>query len=167
MKKYLANIITCLRIIGSVALLFFPAFSLGFYIIYLLCGISDMIDGTIARRTNSVSSFGSKLDSVSDFVFMVICSIKLLPLIQLPTLIWVWIAVITVIKVANIALGFVYEKKFVDFHTVFNKATGLMLFLLPLTLQLVEATYSFMAVCIMATIASVQECFYIIKGKNK
>ncbi len=29
-----------------------------------------MIDGTIARKTIAVSKFGSKLDTVSDFVFM-------------------------------------------------------------------------------------------------
>ena len=79
MKKHLANIITGLRIIGSVVLLFFDVPSLPFYITYLLCGFSDMIDGAIARKTNAVSSFGSKLDTVADIVFMVVCAVKLLP----------------------------------------------------------------------------------------
>ena len=35
MKKHIANIITISRIIGSVLLLFFPVFSIGFYIIYV------------------------------------------------------------------------------------------------------------------------------------
>lgn len=76
MKKHLANIITGLRIIGSVVLLFFDVPSLPFYITYLLCGFSDMIDGTVARKTNAVSSFGSKLDTVADIVFMAACAVK-------------------------------------------------------------------------------------------
>ena len=69
MKKHLANIITYLRIIGSLALLLFDATSFPFYITYSLCGSTDMIDGAIARKTNSVSSFGSKLDTAADIVF--------------------------------------------------------------------------------------------------
>ena len=59
MMKHIANILTGCRMIGSILLLFFPAFSLDFYITYLLCGFSDMIDGAIARKTNSTSKFGS------------------------------------------------------------------------------------------------------------
>ena len=59
MTKHIANVLTGCRIFGSILLLFFPAFSLDFYILYLLCGFSDMVDGTIARKTNSTSKFGS------------------------------------------------------------------------------------------------------------
>ena len=69
MKKRLANIITGSRILCSIWMLFPPVFSRQFYILYLLCGFTDMIDGTVARKTNSVTAFGSRLDSVADFVF--------------------------------------------------------------------------------------------------
>ena len=167
MKKHLANIITGLRIIGSVVLLFFDVPSLQFYITYLLCGFSDMIDGAIARKTNAVSSFGSKLDTVSDFVFMAVCAVKLLPIIYLPIWVWIWIAVIAIIKFANIVFGFIRRKKLVDYHTDLNKMTGLLLFLLPFTLQSVEPTYSFAVVCIIATIAAFQEGYDTIKTNNE
>ena len=157
MKKHLANIITGLRIIGSVVLLFFDVPSLPFYITYLLCGFSDMIDGAIARKTNTVSSFGSKLDTVADIVFMVVCAVKLLPMIYLPILVWMWIAVIALIKVTNIVWGFVRKKQLVDYHAVLNKITGSLLFLLPFTLQFIEAMYSFAVVCMIATIAAIKE----------
>ena len=102
MKKHLANITTGLRIIGSIALLFFDVPSFPFYITYLLCGFSDMIDGAIARKTNAVSSFGSKLDTVADIAFMAVCAVKVLPIISLPVSLWIWIAVIAIIKFANI-----------------------------------------------------------------
>ena len=157
MVKYLANMITGLRIIGSLTLLFFDVPSLPFYITYLLCGFSDMIDGAIARKTNAVSSFGSKLDTVADIVFMVVCAVKLLPMIYLPIWVWMWIAVIALIKVTNIIWGFVRKKQLVDYHAVLNKITGSLLFLLPFTLQFIEPMYSFSVVCMIATIAAIKE----------
>ena len=56
----------------SVLLLLFPVLSIGFYIVYSICGISDMIDGTIARKSNAASDFGAKFDTVADFIFFVI-----------------------------------------------------------------------------------------------
>ena len=125
-----------------------------------------MIDGTIARKLNAVSIFGSKLDTVSDFVFMAVCVVKLLPIINLSIFLWIWIAIIAIIKVCNIVLGLVLRKKFVDLHTILNKTTGLLLFVLPLTLQFIEYRYSFVIVCIVATIAAIQEWCYIIKEKD-
>ena len=161
MTKHIANILTCCRILGSVLLLLFSAFSLGFFIIYLFCGLSDMLDGTIARKTNAVSSFGSKLDTVADFVFVAVCAIKLLPVIKnIPAWLWIWIAVIAIIKFANIVFEFVYRKKLIDYHTILNKITGFLLLILPLTLQFIEPQYSFVVVCTIATIAAIGECYY-------
>ena len=166
MKKHIANIITGSRIIFSLTLLVIPLSSAWFYVLYLFCGLTDMIDGAIARKTNAVSSFGSKLDTAADFIFMAVCAVKILPIIYLPVLLWIWIAVIAIIKFANIVFGFIRIKKLVDSHTVLNKITGLLLFLLPLTLQYIEPTYSFAIVCIMATIAAIQECYYTIKTND-
>ena len=167
MRKHLANIITDFRIIGSIALLFFDMPSFPFYITYLLCGFSDMIDGAIARKTNAVSSFGSKLDTVADIVFMAVCVVKLLPMIYLPIWVWMWIAVIAIMKIANMVMGFVRRKELVAYHTVLNKITGVLLFLLPFTLQLIEPTYSFAVVCSVATIASIWEGCRIVKANEK
>ena len=65
----MANAITGLRILVSMGLLFSPVFSPIFYGLYLVAGLSDMADGIIARKTNSVSEFGSRFDSIADFVF--------------------------------------------------------------------------------------------------
>ena len=163
MKKQLANMITGSRILCSAIMIFFSVFSFGFYITYLIAGFSDMIDGTIARKTNAVSSFGSKLDTIADFIFMAVCAVKLLPMINLSVLLWIWIAVITMIKVANVVLGFVRRKNLVDLHTVLNKITGFLLFLLPFTITFIEPKHCFLMVCAVATIAAVQETYYVVK----
>ena len=67
----MANIITGFRGLISIALLFCPVFSPVFYTLYLISGLSDMIDGTIARRMNTVSEFGARFDTAADFVFVV------------------------------------------------------------------------------------------------
>ena len=105
MMKHLANIITGCRIPGSILLLFFPAFSAEFYIIYLICGFTDMIDGTIARKTDSTSEFGSKLDTAADLVFAAVSLIKLLPAIHIPQWLWFWGIVIAIIKTGSIIRG--------------------------------------------------------------
>ena len=64
-------------------------------------------------------------------------------------------------------LGFIYKKKLISLHTVMNKITGLLLFLLPPALQFIEPRCSFAVVCIIATIAAIQEFCYIIKANDK
>ena len=164
MIKNVANILTGFRILGSILLLFFPVFSEAFYSIYLLCGFSDMIDGTIARKTNSTIEFGDKIDTVADLVFVTVSLIKMLPIINIPQWLWIWTVIIAIIKIGNIIWGYVSKKQFISLHTIMNKVTGLSLFLLPLTLSFVEVKYSSIVVCSIATFAAIQEAVYIAAG---
>ena len=114
----MANIITGFRIVFSILLLFFPAFSRRFTACYLLAAFTDMIDGTIARKTNTASKFGAKLDSIADFIFIGICLVKILPKINLSSWVWIWIAAIVLIKIVNIAIGVIRLKNLL-FSTAF------------------------------------------------
>lgn len=160
MKKHIANIITGSRIVLSLPLLFVPLSSAWFYALYLLCGLSDMIDGTVARRTNSASEFGARLDTVSDFVFVTVALIKLVPYLHIPVWLWIWIGVIAMMKLGNAFWGFIRTKKLVSPHTILNKVTGLLLFLLPMTIIFVDITYTLTIVCTVATIAAIHEVYY-------
>lgn len=161
----MANFITSLRIICSIALLFCSALSPAFYALYIVAGFTDMIDGAVARKTNTVSEFGSRLDTVADFVFVVICLIKLIPVLNITTLIYVWVVIIAFIKVSNVVSGYIVQKKFVAVHTVMNKVTGALLFIFPLTVSIIDLKYSVIVVCLIATFAAVQEGHYIRIGK--
>ena len=166
MKKQIANIITLCRILGSIGLLFCPVFSACFYGLYIFCGLTDMVDGTIARKTGAVSEVGSRLDTVADFLFVIVSFVKLVPVIRIPVWIWVWAAVIAVAKLVNLVWGFTQKKQMPALHTIANKATGLCLFLLPLTMPFVDLRYTAPVVCILATIAAFQEWYYIVTGRN-
>ena len=153
----MANLITAIRILCSVALLFCAALSPWFYVLYITAGLSDMVDGWVARKTNTVSEFGSKLDTVADIIFVVACLVKLLPILHLPVWIYVWVGLIACIKVFNIVYSYVVRKQFLTDHNILNKVTGALLFLLPLTLSVIDVKYSAAAVCLVATVAAVKE----------
>ena len=69
-RTNLANIITLSRIILSIFLLFIEKNSLIFLSIYSICGLTDILDGYVARKTKTESQFGAKLDTFSDFYFL-------------------------------------------------------------------------------------------------
>ncbi len=160
----MANTISYIRIILSAALLFFPVFSPAFYLLYMFSGFSDMIDGVIARKTGTVSKFGEKLDTTADFVFVIACFIKFIPAIRIPVWLYVWIAIIALIKLVNTVSGYIMQNKLVTVHSFMNKFTGVVLFVLPLTFWIIDLKYSGIAVCTIATFAAVQEGHFIRTG---
>lgn len=62
---------------------------------------------------------GSRLDTIADIVFVVVCMIKLIPVLNIPLWLFIWIAIIALIKIINIISGLVAA------HTVMNKVTGI------------------------------------------
>ena len=134
-----------------------PVFSPIFYAMYLIAGLSDMADGIVARKTNSVSEFGSRFDSIADFVFVAVCLIKILPVMDIPIWLYVWTAVIALIKIINIISGYVMQKRYV---------TGVLLFIVPLTLSIVPLIYTGIPICSVAIFAAVQEGHFIRTGKG-
>ena len=157
----MANIITYFRIASGIVLLFCPVFSPAFTVVYIAAGLSDMLDGLVARKTDTVSKLGARLDTIADFVLVVVCLIKLLPVLSIPPWLYMWIGIIALIKVVNIISGFAVQKRFVPVHSVMNKATGALLFLLPLTISAVPLKYFAIVVCAAATFAAIQEGHFI------
>ena len=154
---HLANFLTLSRIAVSVALLFCQPFEPLFWAFYAWCGLSDMLDGPIARKSKRVSRTGAILDSIADFIFVVVCCIKMLPEIAVPTWLWVWIAIIAVIKLINVISGFICHHRLVMPHTIANKLTGGLLFALPVVMQFVPLSIPTAVVCAVATFAAMQE----------
>jgi CDP-diacylglycerol--glycerol-3-phosphate 3-phosphatidyltransferase len=162
----MANTITFFRIVAGIVLLFCPVFSPAFYVFYIAAGLSDMLDGFVARKTDTVSILGARLDTIADFVLVVICLIKLIPVLRIPAWLYIWIGIIAFIKVVNIISGFVVQKRFVAVHSVMNKVTGVLLFLLPLTIPAVPLKYAAVIVCTTATLAAIQEGHFIRTGRE-
>ena len=162
----MANIITGIRIVLSAALLFCPALSPTFYALYIAAGFSDMIDGAVARRTGTVSELGSRFDTIADIVFIVACLIKLLPALDVPVWLYIWTAIIAMIKLFNIAIGYIRQKQFIAVHSVINKVTGGLLFIFPLTVAFIDMKYTAAIVCLIAMIAAIYEGYLIQTGRT-
>lgn len=142
----------------SAALLFVHSSPVIFWTLYLLCGLSDVLDGAIARRTGTVSRLGERLDTFADIVFVAIWIAIFIPAINVGDWLWIWVGLIALIKVVNVISGFVMKKGFASKHTIANKATGVLLFLLPMMIQHESIKVpSIILTCILASFAAVQE----------
>lgn len=163
----LANCITGCRMLCSAALLLFPAFSPPFYALYLTAGLSDMADGAVARSTHTVSEFGSRLDTAADILFVAACFFKLLPALDIPAWLWVWAGIIAVIKAITLGYGWRTQGKLAAVHSPLNRATGLVVFCLPLLAGAVDLTLIAAAACALATWAAVQENGILRAGRGE
>lgn len=163
--KNIANYISISRIIMSIMLLIPKTFSISFYCIYIYCGISDMLDGIIARKLKITSKFGEKIDSISDFIFIIICLIKFIPNLNLSNIIYLWIILIAIIKLINIICGYIYYKKLILLHTLGNKITGFALFIYPLFMQFSKIEIIEIIICVIATFSAIQEGHFIRTNK--
>ena len=163
--KYLANYISISRIIMSIILIVPKTFTIAFYIIYVYCGISDMLDGYNERKSKNTSKIGSRLDSVADIIFVIIAMIKILPTLSLSNVIIIWTVIIALIRIINVVCAYIYYNKAVILHTIANKITGFGLFIAPLLVQYVDLLLIEIIICIVATFAAIQEGHYIRTGK--
>ena len=157
--KRLPNVISVLRVAGSIGLLFCDVAGWMFWALYALCGISDMVDSWLARRLHAESKTGAVLDSVADIVFVACCAIRLLPVLEIPVWLWIGSGIIVTIKIINQVSALIVYKRFCFPHTLANKLTGLLLFL-----TVPEMFWSLIPVSIaaaIATFAAVQEGHFI------
>lgn len=160
-----ANIITGSRIIFTILLLFTIPFSLEFFILYFICGYTDRLDGIVARKTNTTSQIGARLDSLADILFFIVCLIKILPPLTIPMWAWMWFGIILLIKIINLIYSYFYLNRIQLLHTKANKITGFVLFLIPFLIPFIDFTYCALLAGIFATGSSLQET-YIIKHKK-
>lgn len=161
--KRLPNVISVLRIAGSISLLFCDVFGWLFWIFYVLCGLSDMIDGWMARKLHAESKTGAVLDSVADIVFVVCYAIRLLPILKIPVWLWIWAGLIIFIKIVNQVSALIIFKRFCFPHIWANKLAGLLLFLVAPTVFCSMIPIAILAA--IATFASIQEGHFIRKKR--
>jgi len=148
------NYISAGRILLAILLLFIRPLSNVFYFIYALCGLSDMIDGFIARKFKSESKFGEKLDSLADFILMIVLFIILWPFLDIKVYIIFWVICIILIRIVSFVIVFVKFKTVGMVHTYGNKITGFLLFLYPFWIQ---STIFIDVICFIGTLSALEE----------
>lgn len=139
-------------------------FSKWFYLPYIIGGLSDVLDGIVARHFGQETKFGAKLDTFADIFFVSVILIKVWKTFHVPVRIYIWISGIALIKAINLISGIILYKQFVSEHTAMNKIAGVFVFAIPLC---GGRLFDVMIIitCFIATIAAVQEGYYIHIGK--
>ncbi len=164
--KHLPNILSSLRIVGAIALLLSDVSSILFWVLYIVCGISDIADGWLARKLKCVTRTGALLDSVADICFVVCCAWQILPILRLPQWLWLWLwaGVIVAIKVANQLSALATYGRCCFPHTLANKWAGFLLFIaVPMTVwSIIPSSIA----AIVATFAAIQEGHFIRTRNN-
>lgn len=153
----IADGITVSRILFSLTLLALSPRSPLFALLYLLCGVTDVLDGFAARKLHTESEEGEMLDSAADLVFAVVCAVKILPLLPLALWVWIWTAVIAAAKVTGIIIAGKRGNRLTIGHSFGNRLTGLLLFLLPFSALITDVKYAAPLVCFAATLTVFKE----------
>ena len=162
----IVNILTASRIVLCIPLLLVDALTVPFWILYLIAGITDMLDGFLARRWGVESKFGARLDSLADFVFVLAIGYKLFPWLKLPATLWMMIGLIAMVKIVNAISSYVVKHKIEFQHTKVNKLAGFLLFICMMAIgQSYFISVAWMIACI-ALFAAIQEGHYIRSQAN-
>lgn len=165
--KQLANAITAIRI-GMAACMFLSgSLSRAFFLFYCVGGISDLLDGTVARKLGTANAFGARLDSVADLLFVSSAAVQLMPVLwsRIPVSAR-WLAgSVVAIKALSFCIGWVRFRKPCFLHTYLNKGTGAAVFLLPFCCGLACFGLLVTLVCALALLAATEEVLCLMKMK--
>ena len=128
MLKYVPNTLTILRFILIPLILYFiftGSYLLGF-IFFTLSGITDILDGTIARKFNLISNFGKLMDPLADKL----TQISVLASLVIKDIIPLWILVIVILKEFIMIMGasFLYGKDVVVYSKWYGKLATVLFY---------------------------------------
>ena len=164
--KNIANCITFTRIVCAVLLVFTDTSTKMFWILYLYGGVSDMIDGMIARGLKQQSNLGAKLDSIADAAFLLAIVIVMAPTVVIRTWIWICIGGIGLIRMTSYLVGYLKYHTFSSLHTYANKATGALLFMVPILYSIFDGTVAIILPGLLAFVSSCEELLITVLYKD-
>ncbi len=142
MLKHIPNILTIIRFILIPIILFF-IFTGNYicaFIFFSLSGITDILDGGIARKYHLVSTFGKLMDPLADKL----TQISVLASLVFKNIIPFWILIIVILKefIMIIGASFLYGKDVVVYSKWFGKLAT-VLFYLAIVLSFINTQFQF------------------------
>ena len=164
--RQIPDLLSMSRIVLCLPLLMVDAMTTPFWVLYLIAGLTDILDGFLARRWGVESKFGAKLDSLADFVFVLVVGYKLFPWLKLPTALWMMIGLVALVKVINAISSFVVKERIEYLHTKANKLTGFLLFIGMMAIRQSYFVPVAWAIACIALFAAIQEG-HLIRSKQK
>ena len=136
--KYMPNAFSIARIVLCIPLAILAPrpepLDLLYIIIFAAAGVTDAIDGQLARRLKDAKSeLGATLDSIADICLVCIIVFAIMPNMD----VWPWlrisyICVLLFKIVVSTAIGFIKFKEFLSLHTISFKLLIVILFTYPI-----------------------------------
>ena len=166
--RWLPNLITTLRMVGTLALLFLVPASREFYFVYTFTGMTDVLDGALARALKITSPVGARLDSIADLFFYAVLFFKVLPVLieRKPQIFWIFFFTAITIRIFSYGTAAIKFHQFASMHTWLNKLTSLTAFFIPLYLTIPGADGFCVVVCFIAVIASAHELLLHLRNRE-
>lgn len=129
MLKYIPNILTIIRFLLIPIILFFM-FSGNYllaFIFFTISGITDILDGFIARKFNLISNFGKLMDPLADKL----TQISMLAALFILNIIPIWILIIVLLKEFIMVAGasFLYGKSVVVYSRWYGKLATVLFYI--------------------------------------
>lgn len=160
--RYVPNALSVIRIVLDVSLLYFAVYTPWwvFSLAYLAAGLTDVLDGRIARKYKVESSLGSKLDAWGDTLLFLSAFISMAFLVKLEVNVLrcaLILSVAVLYKMANVVVTRVRFKEWNMMHTFMNRVVFVSLyFYVPIFMALREVHEGML---VGITIAVVFACF--------
>lgn len=164
--KWIPNFITISRMFLSLMLPFIIHQPELFLFVFLLCGITDILDGYLARKWGVNNNLGAKLDSIADtmlFLIMTYLAIRLLG-DRISSFIPI-ILVIIVVRFFNVIFAYTKYGCFLMVHTLANKATGLCIYGVILIYQIIPRMEFVWIAFTIAFLSAIEETLLHITQK--
>jgi cardiolipin synthase (CMP-forming) len=167
LNKHVPNILSLIRIPLSLSL-----FSVGdhpylFATLIGLIGLSDVADGYIARKFQYESKTGARLDSLADLVFFTVVLLILFLKYQ-----WIitehlfLLVVVLLVKATAIVVSKVKYGKVAFIHTIANKITGALIFIVVLILPFGVSSWIITGTFLLSILSASEELAIIITSKE-
>ncbi len=129
MLKYVPNILTIIRfiLIPVILLFMFSGNYLLAFIFFTISGITDILDGFIARKFNLISNFGKLMDPLADKL----TQISMLAALFIQSIIPIWILAIVLLKELIMVIGasFLYGKSVVVYSRWYGKLATVLFYI--------------------------------------
>lgn len=162
------NALSFFRLFGSPLLLPLSQTANQFWMViwFVLLGLSDALDGALARRWNQTSDYGSKLDAIADLVFYP-CSAIVLAILSpsylsqnLPYIYVTLSALAGALLISRIRCG-----RVIMLHTHISRYSGVLLFIVMLASFVIDTTLLIRLVALTYAIGFIEaSLIFIIKG---
>lgn len=158
-RHCIPNLLTLARMWLCIPLGITEALSPLFFLLYTLIGMSDILDGWLARRWHCATFFGAQLDGAADLIAFGVIGWKIRPFLHFPTWLWGLLVCIVCVRIGNMVCAYLSKNTNIFQHTLLNRLTGLLLFI---SIYLIEnALFQWLAagIAILALLAALQESF--------